>query len=230
MLAASVAILPLIGGCDSGAGDKANPPEAVAGPPAGPGGPGPGGPGGPGGLEEGWKSSPEIKQIMKKLGMGPRALTGAIGTALKADTPAWDAIQAQTKDYAQSAAELAKYEPTKGSKESWEKQVAAFSSAAADLDKAAQAKDKDAALAAHKALNTSCMNCHREHRTMGPGMGGGGMRGPGGPGGFRGGPPPGGPGGPPPGGPGGPPPGGPDGPLPGGPPPDGPPPGGEPPK
>src|SRR5262249_24912132 len=82
----------------------------------------------------------------------------------------------------------------------------------------AQAKDKDAALAAHTQITNSCMSCHREHRAMGPGgrggMGGGppgfgppggGRPGPGGPPPSPGGPPPG-PGGPPPG-PGGPPPG-----------------------
>ena len=126
---------------------------------------------------------------------------------MKSDQPPWDTIQTQAKDYVQSALDMAKYDPPKGSKESWTKLAGEFASAASELDKAAQAKDKDAATAAHKTLERSCMACHREHRIMGPGMGGG-MRG--GPGGMRGGFPggPGGPGGPPPGGPGGPPPGG----------------------
>jgi len=155
------------------------------------------------------KSTPELKKIMQRVGRGPDALNSALGKALKAEPPAWEAIQSQTKEYAQLAADMSKYEPAKGSKESWAKNTEAFASSAAELDTAARAKDKDAALAAHQQLSNSCSSCHREHR-MAPGGGGPGGPG-GGPGGFRGGPPGGGP-------------------PPDGPPPDGPPPGGGEPK
>jgi hypothetical protein len=162
-----------------------------------PGGPGPalGGPGGPGG----GKSSPEIKQIMVRLTKGPNSLTPVIGNELKSATPPWDSIQGQTKEYAQLAADMGKYDPPKGDKDSWAKLSAAYAGLATDLDRAAQARDKDAALAAHGQITNSCNSCHRQHRVMGPGMGGP-------PGGFRGGPGRGGPG-PGPGGPGGGPPG-----------------------
>jgi hypothetical protein len=158
----------------------------------------------------GTNSPPGIKQIMTKLAKGPGSLTPVLGVALKADQPAWETIQGQTKEYAQLAAELGKYDPPKGSKESWAKWTGDYSAAASELDKAAQSKDKAAALEAHGRVATSCMSCHREHRTMGPGMGGprGGM----GATGFGPGGPPGGPGGP------------------GAPPSDGPPPGGGPPR
>ena len=168
---------------------------------------GPGrGPGGPGGR----RHSP-LGEAMEKIGEGPNALQKQLEAGLKADAPAWDVIQPQTKQYAELAAESAKYEPPRGDKESWNKLVGAFADTAADLDAAAQAKDKDASLAALSGLSTSCKQCHDQHR-MGPPGGGfgppGGFR-PGGPGGPGGPPPGGGPGGPPPGGgPGGPPPGG----------------------
>jgi cytochrome c556 len=143
--------------------------------------------------------APGIRQIMGKVAKGPNSLNALLGAELKEASPPWETIQTQTKEYAQLAKELGTYDPPKGSKESWSKQTAAYAETAADLDKAAQAKDKDAAVAAHGELSNSCMACHREHRG-GPGRGGPGMMG--GPPGFRpGGPPPGGgPGGLPPGG------------------------------
>jgi hypothetical protein len=130
---------------------------------------------------------------MTKLGKGPNALTPTLGNELKADPPAWETIQGQTREYARLAADMAKYDPPKGSKESWAKHTGDYAESASELDKAAQARDKAAALAAHGELARSCMGCHREHRVM-MGPPGGGP-----PGGFPGGPPPG--FGPPPGGP-----------------------------
>jgi hypothetical protein len=129
---------------------------------------------------------------MTKLAKGPNSLTELLGKELNEGQPPWETIQGQSKEYALSAGDLGKYDPPKGSKESWTKLTDAFAESASELDRAAQAKDKDAAKVAHEQLKISCNACHREHRRMGRGMGG--------PRGF--GPPPGGPGGPPPGGPG----------------------------
>jgi mono/diheme cytochrome c family protein len=126
---------------------------------------------------------------MVKLAKGPQSLTPVIGNELGQDPPPWETIQGQTKEYAASATELGNYEPSKGTKESWRALTAAFAKSATDLDKAAGAKNKEAAKTAHEELKASCNACHQEHRRMG--------RGGGGPPGF--GPPPGGPGGPPPG-------------------------------
>jgi hypothetical protein len=130
---------------------------------------------------------------------------------MKQAEPAWDTIQPKTKEYAQLASKIGELEPVKGAKDSWAKLTLAFSESATELEHAAQAKDKSKTKEALDSLGSSCMACHREHRIMGPGMGGP-------PGGRGMGPPPGGPGGPPPRGPGGP--GGPGGPPPGGPPPE----------
>jgi hypothetical protein len=126
---------------------------------------------------------------MNKLTKGPGSLTPAIGNELKANPIPWETIQGQTKEFVALAAALEKNDPPRGSKDSWAKFTADYSEAAAELDRAAQAKESDAARAAHETLGNSCTSCHREHRRMGRGMGG--------PPGF--GPPPGGPGfGPPP--------------------------------
>ncbi len=137
-------------------------PLANQGPPEGM---GPGMMGGPPGMPG---PSTPIRQVMTKLTKGPESLTSKIGQELRADPPAWDTIQPQTKEYVELAATLSKYDPPKGSKESWAKLTGSYTETAAKLDRAAAAKDKSAALAAHTALTQSCMECHREHRMMGP--------------------------------------------------------------
>jgi hypothetical protein len=124
-----------------------------------------------------------IRKIMSKRSNGVDYLTPLIGTALEADPPAWDSIQPQTKEIARLTAGLSQNNPPRGTQESWTKLAGAFASTAQALDKAAQAKDRNAALAAHGQLADSCMECHRAHRRMGPGMGGPGgmMKGMGGP-------------------------------------------------
>jgi len=155
-------------------------------PPAGPPGPGaagerPGpGPSAPGAVDaRPLGASPTIKQIMGKLTKGPNSLTPVIGKELEADPPAWETIGPQTQEYARLAAAMSKNDPPRGSKESWAKLATAFATTAEALNKAAQAKDRNAALEAHGVITGSCMECHREHRRGGPGGGGPGMGGPG---------------------------------------------------
>jgi hypothetical protein len=164
LIASSVVGLALLAfaGCDSGGGDP-NAPPVPGGLAAEPGGPGPGGPGG---------APSGIRKIMSKRSNGVDYLTPLIGKALEADPPDWGTIQPQAKEYARLTSTLAENDPPRGSKESWTKLATAFAGIAEALDKAAAAKDKNAALDAHAQLTESCMECHREHRRMGPGRGG----------------------------------------------------------
>lgn len=147
-----------------------------------PGGGGPAGPGGGGGQEEAAADPGSTRAIMIKIGRGPTALSTVLGNELKSETPEWATIQPQTKEFAQLAALVSQNDPPRGSEESWAKLSKAFGESATELDKAAQAKDRAAALTAHGKLAAACMECHREHRTMGPppagkGGTGGGMGG-----------------------------------------------------
>lgn len=117
---------------------------------------------GGGGDERGGGSG--LKRAMSRIGKGPQGLDNALTNELKMNPPPWDQIQPQAKEYDELAASLGKETPSKGSKESWDKQTAEFATAAAELDKAAQAKDLNAAEAAQTKLKGSCMACHREHR------------------------------------------------------------------
>jgi hypothetical protein len=146
--------------------------------------PPPGGPGMGGGMPGmgGMRSGPPspVREIMMKIGgRSPQALTPAIGEALKADPPEWDKIASQAKEFVEMTQSLAKYDPPKGSKESWAKYTSEFTASASALQKAGAARDKDGALSAHKTLTNSCNACHQEHRG-GPG----GFGFPGGKGGF----------------------------------------------
>lgn len=181
--ALSLLLIPACAVLFSGCADE-NPNEPVSG-----GGAAPGPGAGPGG-------NPKLKAIMTKVGKGPQSLQNSLKEAMKEEKPGWDAIGPKAKEYAQLASDTGSFDPPRGDKSSWAKLTKAFAESASDLDKAAQAKDKEKTLTALDSLGNSCQSCHREHRKM---RGPGGGR-PGGP------PPPGGPGGPPPGGgPGGPP-------------------------
>jgi hypothetical protein len=116
---------------------------------------------------------------MRKLAAGPDSLTPKLGNRLKAESPDWATIQAETKDYAAAAKELGTYDPPKGSKESWKEPTDTSAEHAAEMDRAAQAED--AVTSARDQLATSCKACQAAHQPP---------RGPGGVGGL--GPPPGG--------------------------------------
>ena len=75
---------------------------------------------------------------------GPASAPGILESRTEAATPAWDTIQPKAKEYAQLATETghATILP-KGDKDSWSKLTLAFAESATELDKAAQAKDKD---------------------------------------------------------------------------------------
>jgi cytochrome c556 len=177
----ALAVLLAVAGCGETpqGGNPAQAPGASAAANPNSGGPGPG-------AAPRGRNSP-IRQIMAKLGRPRESLTPVIGNELKQDPPPWDALAPQTKEYSQLVADLARHDPPKGTKESWTQQTGAFGELATELDEAVQAKDRDAALAAHAEITNSCMGCHREHRVMGPGGTGGGRPGFGPPG--QGGPP-----------------------------------------
>jgi cytochrome c556 len=142
------------------------------------------------------QSNPKVKAIMEKVGKGPTALQGSLGAALKQPEPAWETIQSKSKEYSVLASELGKNDPVRGDKQSWSKLTLAFADTASELDKAAEAKDMEKTKGALDSLGSSCMACHRMHRSMVPGGGRMGMGGPppgmppgGPPGGGRPGPP-----------------------------------------
>jgi len=179
-----------LGGPDRGPGR----PGGFDGGPGGPGGPGGfgGGPGGPGNFDGG-PGGPgggsAIRQVMMRMfGRNPQALRRSLEANLKADPPAWAAIQTGTAELVKLSGDVGKADPPKGSKESWNKLAGGLIATAKDLDKAAQAKNLADVRTANESIGKMCNACHDQHK----GGGGPGGFGPRGPGGFDG---PGGPGG-----------------------------------
>jgi hypothetical protein len=117
----------------------------------------------------GGKDRAAIHEIMGKLAKGPGALTSLLATELKADKPEWDKVQVQSKEVAELAALMGKCSPPQGSSSSWQEKTTSLASSANALDQAAGAKDKEAALTAHKAIMASCTSCHTAHRKMAQG-------------------------------------------------------------
>jgi Ca2+-binding EF-hand superfamily protein len=114
-------------------------------------------------------------------GKGTKSLVYKIGQEMSEYTPPWEAIQPQAKEYLELTSSLAKYDPPRGTKESWTKLTEDYIEKAAALDKAAKDRNKQAALAAYQALSTTCQGCHQQHRGgRGPGPGGYGPMGSGG--------------------------------------------------
>ena len=104
-----------------------------------------------------------IKDVMK-LVKGPKAPIAQVKTQLAEASPDWAGLEKLSKEFVDLTADLGKNEPPKGSAESWKKLSDAYYGYAKDLDKAAKAKDKAAAEAAHKKLSTSCKSCHSVHK------------------------------------------------------------------
>jgi cytochrome c556 len=108
--------------------------------------------------------APTIKDIMTRLNK-PAGLHPALGKALKAEAPAWPAIQAETKEFAKLAAALGKNKAPKGEPVSWETLTKTYAESAKALDQAAAKMDKTGAQAAYNKLGGMlCGTCHKAHR------------------------------------------------------------------
>jgi hypothetical protein len=105
-----------------------------------------------------------IKEIMTKAHKGGNSLIQVVGKELKAGEVDWDHVAEHAKDLLKLGKGLAKNEPHKGDKASWEKLTKQYEENATALVKAAEQKDKKAAQDAHRKLTSSCMSCHKVHK------------------------------------------------------------------
>jgi cytochrome c556 len=105
-----------------------------------------------------------IKQVMVKLHKGANSPLAKLKNELKAETPAWEEIEKQSKDFVILGASLTKNEPRKGDIENWKKLAVSYFQDAKSLDDAAKAHDKAGTEAAFKKLSASCKACHSAHK------------------------------------------------------------------
>jgi hypothetical protein len=107
---------------------------------------------------------PTVKAVMEKLHKGANSPLGQLKKAARAEAPDWPAIQKTTKDFVILGAAMAKNDPPKGDKGSWEKLTGAYFEDSKATDDAAKKEDKAAFQAGVGKLSGSCMACHRSHR------------------------------------------------------------------
>ena len=118
---------------------------------------------GPAGAQDDEKV-PSVKKIMGVLHKGAKAHLSKVKTALKGDSPDWAEVLKDAKAIAKNGAYLAKNDPPRGEKESWERLAKTYASTAKTLEKAAEKEDLTKARAATKKLSASCKACHDEHK------------------------------------------------------------------
>src|SRR4051794_19111921 len=76
---------------------------------------------------------PNISEVMKKVN-SKKGLMPKVNEGLKADKQDWDALKTQSHDMKKLIDALAKNEPPKGSKESWEKLTKKYAEDAGKLE------------------------------------------------------------------------------------------------
>jgi cytochrome c556 len=107
---------------------------------------------------------PSVEKIMEILHKGTKGHLNKAKAALKRDSPDWAAVLKDAKAIAKNGAYLAKNDPPKGDKKSWEKLAKAYAVSGKALEEAAEKEDLPKARAATKKLATSCKACHDAHK------------------------------------------------------------------
>ncbi len=107
---------------------------------------------------------PSIKKIMGKLHKGKDAAGSVLKKSLAKSVPDWDEIKKSTKVFATYGPSLAKNDPPKGEKASFEKLATAYGKNCEALEKAAEGEDLAAVKAAFGKIGGSCAACHKAHR------------------------------------------------------------------
>lgn len=117
---------------------------------------------GPAGAQD--EKTPTIKDVMDRLHKGAGSPLAMLGRQLKHTPPPWEDVQKTTKDFVTLGAALAKNEPPRGDKSSWERLAKSYHANAQAMDKAAQEQDLAGTKAARGRLGQSCKACHDAHK------------------------------------------------------------------
>jgi cytochrome c556 len=107
---------------------------------------------------------PSIKKIMGTLHKGKKSAGAALKTELAADPLDWSKIKKSAKVFGTFGPSLAKNDPPKGEKASFEKLATAYGKNSEALAKAADSENLDETKAAFGKIGGSCAACHKAHR------------------------------------------------------------------
>lgn len=110
------------------------------------------------------QKTPTIKEVMEKLHKGSSSSLSMLGKELKRKPTPWEEIQRSTKDFVIFGAALAKNDPPRGDKASWQRLAQEYYETAKAMDEAASSKQLAAVNQARGRLTKSCKACHDAHR------------------------------------------------------------------
>jgi cytochrome c556 len=105
-----------------------------------------------------------IKGLMGKLHKGATSPLIRLKTQLKAASPDWPKVQAETKQFVNLGASLSKFDPPRGESSGYKALATNYYNSAKDLDAAARKEDVGATKAAFAKLSGSCKECHSAHK------------------------------------------------------------------
>ena len=108
--------------------------------------------------------TPSIKKIMDTLHKGKMAKLSVVKAELKHESPDWAKVDKAAEVMVKLSGVLAKHDPPRGEKSSFEKIAKTYHSHAKALEKAAEEEDLKGAQAALKKLGGTCKACHTAHK------------------------------------------------------------------
>jgi len=111
------------------------------------------------------KRIPSIRAVMQKQYRVTRAPFVLIKKELDSTMPDWEKAGEAAREFAALAAVLPKNEPKWGEKASWTRFTTLHIDDAKELERAAEARDREAVQTVHRRLETACKACHDAHRT-----------------------------------------------------------------
>jgi hypothetical protein len=116
---------------------------------------------GPAGADD---EAASIKGLMGKLHKGATSPLIKLKTQLKAESPDWPKIQAETRQFVNLGASLSRFDPPRGETSGYKALATNYYNNAKVLDAAASKEDAVATKAAFSKLSGSCKECHTAHK------------------------------------------------------------------
>jgi len=107
--------------------------------------------------------SSAIEKIMEK-GFKKGGVRHQLTTEIEKNSPNWEKVQKNTKEFSQLCDELCKQTPPKGEKDHWTKLTGTMAQNAKKLEDLAAKKDQANVKAIMSKINGSCKDCHDVHR------------------------------------------------------------------
>ncbi|MCS7166403.1 MAG: hypothetical protein RMI91_00490 [Gemmatales bacterium] len=107
---------------------------------------------------------PGVDEIMDITHRVKKGLKDQLEVEAKKPKPDWAKMQKDAKEFTRLISLMEKNDPPKGAKASWVKLCREYTEDVAKVEEAVNKKDAKAVLAAIKALDKKCDECHDKHR------------------------------------------------------------------